>query len=100
MPESMLLEILKQRMLYIDEVNLLDNMAMDSILDAAAQGWVTVRRGPLIAVCPSNLVLVGSMNPEEGTLRPQLHDRFGLRFVVDGNVIKMDCVLTRREAFS
>jgi len=71
-------------MLYIDEVNLLDDMIVDAILDAAAQGRVTVRRGPLIATYPAELILVGSMNPEEGKLRPQIHDRFGLRVVVNG----------------
>ena len=73
-----------RNMLYIDEVNLLDDMIVDAILDAAAQGRVTVRRGPLIATYPAELILVGSMNPEEGKLRPQIHDRFGLRVVVNG----------------
>jgi magnesium chelatase subunit I len=71
-------------LLYIDEVNLLDDVIVDAILDAAAQGRVTVRRGPLSAIYPSEFVLVGSMNPEEGTLRPQIQDRFGLRVLVDG----------------
>jgi magnesium chelatase subunit I len=84
--ERGILSFAHRNMLYIDEVNLLDNMVMDSILDAAAQGRVTVRRGPLIAVYPSELVLVGSMNPEEGALRPQIQDRFGLRVVVEGLV--------------
>ncbi|MGD2207711.1 MAG: ATP-binding protein [Anaerolineae bacterium] len=73
-----------RNLLYIDEVNLLDDTIVDAILDAAAQGRVTVRRGPLSAVYPSELILVGSMNPEEGELRPQIQDRFGLRVVVDG----------------
>lgn len=73
-----------RNLLYIDEVNLLDDVIVDAILDAAAQGRVTVRRGPLSAVYPSNLTLVGSMNPEEGALRPQIQDRFGLRVLVDG----------------
>jgi magnesium chelatase subunit I len=73
-----------RNMLYIDEVNLLDDVIVDAILDAAAQGRVTVRRGPLSALYPSDFVLVGSMNPEEGTLRPQIQDRFGLRVLVDG----------------
>jgi magnesium chelatase subunit I len=71
-------------LLYIDEVNLLSDAIVDAILDAAAQGRVTVRRGPVSAVYPSSFVLVGSMNPEEGALRPQIQDRFGLRVVVDG----------------
>lgn len=73
-----------RNLLYIDEVNLLDDVIVDAILDAAAQGRVTVRRGPLSAVYPSSFVLVGSMNPEEGGLRPQIQDRFGLRVLVDG----------------
>lgn len=73
-----------RNLLYIDEVNLLEDVIVDAILDAAAQGRVTVRRGPLSAVYPASFVLVGSMNPEEGILRPQIQDRFGLRVVVDG----------------
>jgi magnesium chelatase subunit I len=71
-------------LLYIDEVNLLDDVIVDAILDAAAQKRVTVRRGPLNADYPADFVLVGSMNPEEGELRPQIQDRFGLRVVVNG----------------
>lgn len=71
-----------QNVLYIDEVNLLDQTIMDAILDAAAQGQYTVRRGPLAATYRARLILIGSMNPEEGALRPQIHDRFGLRVVV------------------
>lgn len=70
--------------LYIDEVNLLDDAITDAILDAAAQGYYTVRRGPLNLQYRSRFVLVGSMNPEEGRLRPQIMDRFGLRAVVRG----------------
>ncbi len=73
-----------QNLLYIDEVNLLDDMIIDAILDAAAQGQYTVRRGPLAATYRSRLTLVGSMNPEEGQLRPQIQDRFGLRVLVRG----------------
>jgi magnesium chelatase subunit I len=73
-----------QNLLYIDEVNLLDNMIIDAILDAAAQGQYTVRRGPLASTYRSRLCLVGSMNPEEGTLRPQIQDRFGLRVLIRG----------------
>ncbi|MCA9959862.1 MAG: AAA family ATPase [Anaerolineales bacterium] len=70
--------------LYIDEVNLLDDAITDAILDAAAQGSYTVRRGPLKLTYRSRFVLIGSMNPEEGQLRPQLMDRFGLRAIVRG----------------
>ena len=73
-----------QNVLYIDEVNLLDEQIVDAILDAAAQGQYTVRRGPLAATYRSRLVLIGTMNPEEGLLRPQIQDRFGLRVVVRG----------------
>ncbi len=71
-------------LLYIDEVNLLDDAVMDAILDAAAQGFYTVRRGSNNLTYSSRFVLVGSMNPEEGALRPQIMDRFGLRVVVRG----------------
>jgi magnesium chelatase subunit I len=70
--------------LYIDEVNLLDDILTDAILDAAAQGHYTVRRGPLKMRYRARFLLIGSMNPEEGRLRPQLMDRFGLRAVVRG----------------
>ncbi len=72
------------RILYIDEVNLLSDPIADAILDAAAQGHYTVRRGPLKQKYRSRFTLIGSLNPEEGRLRPQLMDRFGLRAVVRG----------------
>src|SRR3954464_2850067 len=65
--------------LYIDEINLLDESIVDAILDAAATGYCVVRRGRLAASYPSEFVLIGSMNPEEGELRPQIMDRIGLR---------------------
>jgi magnesium chelatase subunit I len=68
-----------RNLLYIDEINLLDARVVDAILDAAAQGRTFVRRGPMTRLYPSQFALVGSMNPEEGTLRPQILDRFGLR---------------------
>ena len=68
-----------RNLLYIDEVNLLDARVIDAILDAAAQGRTFVRRGAMTRLYPSQFVLVGSMNPEEGRLRPQILDRFGLR---------------------
>ncbi len=73
-----------QNLLYIDEVNLLDRIIIDAILDAAAQNQYTVRRGPMSSTYRSRLTLVGSMNPEEGLLRPQIQDRFGLRVLVRG----------------
>jgi len=75
-----------RNLLYVDEVNLLDDTIVDAILDAAAQGRVMVRRGPLSVIYASDFILVGSMNPEEGPLRPQIQDRFGLRVLVDGLV--------------
>ncbi len=73
-----------RNLLYIDEINLLSDNIVDSILDAAAQGSYTVRRGPVSATYHARFVLVGSMNPEEGRLRPQILDRFGLRVIVRG----------------
>jgi magnesium chelatase subunit I len=73
-----------RNLLYIDEINLLAGDLADAILDAAAQGNYTVRRGPISATYRSRFVLIGSMNPEEGQLRPQILDRFGLRVVVHG----------------
>ncbi len=73
-----------QNLLYIDEVNLLDDMIVDAILDASAQGSYTVRRGAVAGTYRSRFVLIGSMNPEEGRLRPQIMDRFGLRVPVQG----------------
>jgi len=70
--------------LYLDEVNLIENQIIDSILDASAIGSYTVRHGPISASYRSRFSLVGSMNPEEGNLRPQILDRFGLRVIVQG----------------
>lgn len=64
--------------LYIDEVNLLDDHLVDVLLDAAASGRNVVEREGISVTHPSRFVLVGSGNPEEGELRPQLLDRFGL----------------------
>jgi len=73
-----------RNLLYIDEINLLSDDIIDAILDAAAQGSYIVRRGPIAATYRSRFVLIGSMNPEEGRLRPQILDRFGLRVIVHG----------------
>ncbi|MBW4464632.1 MAG: magnesium chelatase ATPase subunit I [Pegethrix bostrychoides GSE-TBD4-15B] len=64
--------------LYVDEVNLLDDHLVDVLLDSAASGWNTVEREGISIRHPARFVLVGSGNPEEGELRPQLLDRFGL----------------------
>jgi magnesium chelatase subunit I len=73
-----------RNILYVDEVNLLSDEIVDAILDAAAQGTYTVRRGPVSATYNARFTLIGSMNPEEGRLRPQIMDRFGLRVIVQG----------------
>ncbi|MGH2605280.1 MAG: ATP-binding protein [Anaerolineales bacterium] len=73
-----------RNLLYVDEVNLLSDEIVDAILDAAAQGTYTVQRGAIAATYRARFVLIGSMNPEEGRLRPQILDRFGLRVAVTG----------------
>lgn len=73
-----------KNILFIDEVNILSNEIIDAILDAAAHGMYLVRRGTLSANYRSRFTLIGSMNPEEGNLRPQIMDRFGLRVIVQG----------------
>ncbi len=73
-----------QNILFIDEVNLLSDEIVDAILDAAALGSYTVRRGPMSATYKARFTLIGAMNPEEGKLRPQIMDRFGLRIIVRG----------------
>lgn len=73
-----------KNILYIDEINLLENDIVNAILDAAAQGRYTVRRGALTSTYRARFVLIGSMNPEEGALRPQILDRIGLHVLVRG----------------
>ena len=73
-----------KNILYIDEVNLLGDDIIDAILDASAMGNYTVRRGPVTATYRARFSLIGSMNPEEGNLRAQIMDRFGLRIVIRG----------------
>jgi magnesium chelatase subunit D len=70
--------------LYIDEVNLLADHLVDILLDAAAMGVNTVEREGVAVTHPARFILIGTMNPEEGDLRPQLLDRFGLMVVVAG----------------
>jgi magnesium chelatase subunit D len=67
-----------RNLLYVDEVNLLDDHLVDVLLDAAAMGVNVVEREGMSVVHPAHFILVGTMNPEEGELRPQLLDRFGL----------------------
>lgn len=73
-----------RNILYVDEVNLLDDHIVDVLLDAAAMGVNTVEREGVSVSHPARFILVGTMNPEEGELRPQLTDRFGLCVDVEG----------------
>ena len=70
--------------LYVDEINLLDDHLVDVLLDSAAMGVNTIEREGISYSHPASFVLVGTMNPEEGELRPQLLDRFGLCVDVKG----------------
>ncbi|MEW5773099.1 MAG: ATP-binding protein [Thermodesulfobacteriota bacterium] len=87
--------------LYVDEVNLLDDHIVDVLLDAAAMGVNTVEREGVSFTHPAEFVLVGTMNPEEGELRPQLLDRFGLCVQVEGilDLEERMEVVRRRTAF-
>jgi Mg-chelatase subunit ChlI len=71
-----------RNVLYVDEINLLGDLVVDALLDAAAQGVVHVKRGQHAIDYPSRFTLVGTMNPEEGELRPQITDRIGLRVFI------------------
>jgi Mg-chelatase subunit ChlI len=71
-------------LLYIDEVNLLDDHVVDLLLDSAAMGMNIVEREGISFTHPARFILVGTMNPEEGDLRPQLTDRFALSVEIQG----------------
>ncbi|MGH7698362.1 MAG: ATP-binding protein, partial [Candidatus Dormibacteria bacterium] len=73
-----------RQVLYVDEVNLLEHHLVDVLLDAAASGVNVVEREGISVVHPARFILVGTMNPEEGDLRPQLLDRFGICVDVSG----------------
>ncbi len=82
--ETGILAEANRNILYVDEINLLDDHVVDVLLDAAAMGVNTVEREGVSYSHPARFVLVGTMNPEEGDIRPQLLDRFGLSVVVGG----------------
>ena len=90
-----------RNILYIDEVNLLDDHVVDVLLDSAAMGINTIEREGISFSHPARFVIVGTMNPEEGDLRPQLLDRFGLMVDVEGekDIIQRKEVIKRRIEF-
>ena len=87
---------------YVDEINLLDDHICDVLLDAAALGVNVVEREGVSVSHPARFLLVGTMNPEEGELRPQLADRIGLRVVVEAlsDPGRRAEVIRRREAYT
>lgn len=87
--------------LYVDEVNLLPDALVDALLDAAASGRHRVERDGISHQHAARFVLVGTMNPEEGELRPQLLDRFGLSLTLanPGRVDERVAILRQRLAF-
>lgn len=87
--------------LYVDEINLLDDHIVDVLLDSAAMGVNTVEREGISYSHPARFVLVGTMNPEEGDLRPQLLDRFGLVVEIKGEqeIAKRSELIRRRMEF-
>ncbi len=99
--EPGLLAQVNRGLLYVDEVNLLDDHLVDLLLDAAAMGVNTVEREGVSISHPSRFILVGTMNPEEGELRPQLLDRFGLAVEVGGltDVASRVAVIERRMGY-
>jgi magnesium chelatase subunit D len=99
--EPGLLAAAHRGILYVDEVNLLDDHLVDVLLDAAAMGVNVVEREGISFEHPARFILVGTMNPEEGELRPQLLDRFGLCVEITGlpNLEDRMAVVTRRLAY-
>jgi magnesium chelatase subunit I len=99
--EPGLLAAANRGVLYVDEVNLLDDHLVDLLLDAAASGVNVVEREGVSFVHPARFFLIGTMNPEEGELRPQFLDRFGLcvsaRHI--GDVSARETIVRRRLAF-
>ncbi|MCK9581109.1 MAG: AAA family ATPase [Methanoregula sp.] len=82
--EPGILAAVNRGILYIDEVNLLDDHVVDVLLDSAAMGVNVVEREGISLSHPAKFILIGTMNPEEGELRPQMLDRFGLQVTVEG----------------
>ncbi|MBZ9570233.1 ATP-binding protein [Methanobrevibacter sp. TMH8] len=99
--EPGLLAQTNRNILYIDEINLLDDNLVDILLDAAAFGVNTIEREGISISHPSRFILVGTMNPEEGELRGQLSDRIGLEIEVEGigNIDDRILIMKRREEF-
>ena len=99
--EPGLLAAAHRGILYVDEVNLLDDHVVDVLLDSAAMGVNTIEREGVSFSHPARFTLVGTMNPEEGELRPQLLDRFGLCVHIEGIADPADrvTVMERRFAF-
>ncbi len=99
--EPGLLAEANRNFLYVDEVNLLEDHIVDLLLDSAAMGVNTVEREGVSFTHPARFILVGTMNPEEGDLRPQLLDRFGLCVNVHGltdKALRVE-ILKRKAAF-
>ncbi len=99
--EPGLLAAANRGILYVDEVNLLEDHLVDLLLDAAASGVNRVEREGLCITHPASFMLIGTMNPEEGELRPQFLDRFGLMVNVEGleNAEQRQAVVAQRLAF-
>ena len=99
--ETGLLARANRGFLYIDEVNLLEDHLVDLLIDVAASGENVVEREGLSVRHPARFVLVGSGNPEEGELRPQLLDRFGLSVEVrtPQDIATRISIVRRRDAF-
>jgi len=90
-----------RNILYVDEINLLDDHLVDVLLDAAAYGVNNVEREGISMSHPSQFILVGTMNPAEGELRPQLADRIGLHIIVNSihDIGDRVTIMERREKF-
>ncbi|MBI3286598.1 MAG: ATP-binding protein, partial [Chloroflexi bacterium] len=99
--ESGVLAAANRGLLYVDEVNLLDDHVVDLLLDSAAMGVNVVEREGISFTHPAQFILVGTMNPEEGELRPQLLDRFGLSVEISGitDLVARTEILERRIRF-